>query len=91
MKELSLLMLSVQKPKRDNREITANLMQTLKSYKTLEAPELVDESTQLLSDSSYGLSEISKLVVQATISEKTMLTWCEIFPPYLESRAFRRN
>jgi len=63
MKELSLLMLSVQKPKRDNREITANLMQTLKSYKTLEAPELVDESTQLLSDSSYGLSEISKLVV----------------------------
>ncbi len=63
MKEISRLMISVQKPNRDNREITANLMQTLKSYKSLEAPELMEESTQLLGDGSYGLSEISKLVV----------------------------
>jgi len=63
MKEISRLMISVQKPNRDNREITAHLMQTLKSYKTLEAPELMEESTQLLGDGSYGLSEISKLVV----------------------------
>lgn len=63
MKEVNRLMLSVQKPQRNNREITAHLMQTLKSYKDLEAPELMDESLQLLGDGSYGLSEISKLVV----------------------------
>ena len=62
MSELSALMSSVEKPTRDNREITENLLKTLKSYKTLEAPELLDESTQLLNDGSYGLSEISKLV-----------------------------
>ena len=62
MSELSTLMSSVEKPTRDNREITENLLKTLKSYKTLEAPELLDESTQLLNDGSYGLSEISKLV-----------------------------
>lgn len=63
MKEVNRLMISVQKPERNNREITAHLMQTLKSYKGLEAPELMDESTQLLADGAYGLSEISKLVV----------------------------
>jgi len=63
MKEVSRLMVSVQKPNRDNREITAHLMQTLKSFKTLEAPELMSESTQLLGDGAYGLSEISKLVM----------------------------
>lgn len=63
MQEISRLMLSVQKPNRNNREITAHLMQTLKSFKDLEASELIDESTQLLGDGAYGLSEISKLVV----------------------------
>lgn len=63
MNELSQLMTSVQKDKRDNREITAHLMNTLKSYRTIEAPELMDESTQLLNDGEYGLTEISKLVV----------------------------
>ncbi|MFT6407397.1 MAG: signal transduction histidine kinase [Arenicella sp.] len=63
MQKVSLLMTSVQKPNRDNREITANLMQTLKSYRALESSELLDESRQLLDDGAYGLSEISKLVV----------------------------
>jgi len=63
MSELSNLMASVQKGKRDNREITTHLMSTLKSYRTIEAPELMDESTQLLTDGEYGLTEISKLVV----------------------------
>ncbi len=63
MQEIGRLMLSVQRPNRDNREITAHLMQTLKSFKDLEASELIDESTQLLGDGAYGLSEISKLVV----------------------------
>jgi len=53
----------VQKPNRNNREITAHMMQTLKRYKALEAPELMAESNQLLSDGTYGLSEISKLVI----------------------------
>lgn len=63
MGELNGLMTSVQKGKRDNREITTHLMKTLKSYRTIEAPELMDESTQLLNDGEYGLTEISKLVV----------------------------
>ena len=63
MRDLAQLMESVQKPTRDNREITTTLMQTLKSYKELEAPEIMEESTQLLGDGAYGLSEISKLVV----------------------------
>jgi len=63
MQEVGLLMNEVQKPNRDKREITAHLMQTLKSYKTLEASELLDESTHLLGDGAHGLSEMSKLVV----------------------------
>ncbi len=63
MSELGELMTSVQKEKRDNREITTHLMSTLNSYRTIEAPELMDESTQLLADGEYGLTEISKLVV----------------------------
>ncbi len=63
MKEVNKLMLAVQKPNRSNREVTAHLMQTLKSFKTLEAPELMEECTQLLGDGAYGLSEMSKLVV----------------------------
>ena len=56
------LLTSVAKPKRDNREITQQLLATLKNYREVEAGVLVDESRQLLSDGSYGLSEISKLV-----------------------------
>jgi len=63
MGELKGLMTSVQKSKRDNREITTHLMNTLRSYRSIEAPELMDESTQLLNDGEYGLTEISKLVV----------------------------
>jgi signal transduction histidine kinase len=63
MQKVSLLNTSVEKPNRDKREVTANLMQALKSYKALESSELLDESTQLLGDGAYGLSEISKLVV----------------------------
>lgn len=63
MQKVSLLNDSVEKPNRDKREVTANLMQALKSYKALESSELLDESTQLLGDGAYGLSEISKLVV----------------------------
>lgn len=62
MDDIKELMMSVQRPNRDNREITERLMQTLRSYRRVEAPELMEESTQLLSDGAYGLVEISKLV-----------------------------
>lgn len=62
MVDLETLMKSIQKPKRDNREVTQNLLATLKSYRKVEAPELMEESNQLLADGAYGLSEIAKLV-----------------------------
>ncbi len=62
MRDIKKLMLSVQRPDRNNRDITKNLMQTLRTYRRVEAPEVMDESTQLLSDGAYGLGEISKLV-----------------------------
>ena len=54
---------AVVKPKKSNIEITKRLNQTLRTYKETEATELVLESTQLLEDGLYGLSEISKLVI----------------------------
>lgn len=62
MGDLEVLMASVQKPQRDNREITEHLLATLKTYRSVEASELMVESTQLLTDGAYGLSEIAKLV-----------------------------
>lgn len=62
MSDIKALMDEVQAPKRDNRKITEKLVSTLRQYKKVDAPELVDESVQLLSDGSYGLSEITKLV-----------------------------
>lgn len=62
MNDIDALMTSVQRPNRDNREITERLLQTLRTYRRVEATELMDESTQLLSDGAYGLTEISKLV-----------------------------
>lgn len=62
MGDVKSLMAAVQLPNRDNHDITQKLIKTLRSYKRVEAPELVDESNQLLEDGSYGLSEISKLV-----------------------------
>lgn len=62
MNDIKTLMVSVARKKRDNREITQNLLTTLKSYTRVEAPELMDESRQLLNDGAYGLAEISKLV-----------------------------
>ena len=62
MSDVKSLMAAVQLRNRDNDDITRKLVKTLRSYKRVEAPELMDESNQLLEDGSYGLSEISKLV-----------------------------
>lgn len=62
MSDLKTLMTSVQAQKRDNHDITDKLITTVRSYQRFEAPELIDESKQLLDDGLYGLSEISKLV-----------------------------
>jgi len=62
MSDVKALLGTIETPQRDNKVITQKLMTTLRNYKRLEAQELVDESTQLLEDGSYGLSEISKLV-----------------------------
>jgi len=59
---INMLMSSIQSSSRDNREIKTNLTNTLKNFKNLEIPELMSESTQLLTDGNYGLNEISKLV-----------------------------
>jgi len=62
MDKVKSLMTEVQKPKRDNKAITEKLVATLKQYRNVEAPELIEESKQLITDGSYGLSEITKLV-----------------------------
>ncbi len=62
MVDLKSLMDEVQMPKRNNRKITEKLVATLRQYRSVEAPELVEESGQLLADGTYGLSEITKLV-----------------------------
>jgi len=49
-------------PTRDNKEVTRRLVNTIKTYKNIEAPELVGETQQLLNDGAYGLSEITTLV-----------------------------
>ncbi|MCH2190035.1 MAG: ATP-binding protein [Gammaproteobacteria bacterium] len=60
--ELQSLLDTVTAPKRTKKAISRQLMKTLKSYKDLEAKELLEESHQLLEDGSYGLNEMTKLV-----------------------------
>ncbi|GAA6138715.1 hypothetical protein NBRC116583_24620 [Arenicella sp. 4NH20-0111] len=60
--ELNALYKQVSKTDRNNKDITQQLMVVLKKYKDVEANDLVEESTQLLDDGTYGLVEISKLV-----------------------------
>ena len=50
------------KKDRDNKLISRQISNTLKTYKSLDAEVLAEESVQLLSDGAYGLEEISKLV-----------------------------
>lgn len=49
-------------PQRDSKVISADLTETLRTFKRLEAAEIMGESEQLLGDGAYGLAEISKLV-----------------------------
>lgn len=60
--ELGSIVSEARAPRRDNKEISRRLVSAIKTYEKIEAPELVGETQQLLGDSSYGLSEISKLV-----------------------------
>lgn len=48
---------------RNNKDITQKLLKTLKAFNKNEAPEIVQESGQLITDGLHGLKEISKLVL----------------------------
>jgi signal transduction histidine kinase len=50
-------------PTRDKKKLSTLLTTTLKKYSTLKEDGIFDESQQLLEDSTYGLGEISKLVM----------------------------
>lgn len=60
--EVKQLLTLVSKKQRDNTEITRQLMIVLQNYRDIDANDLIEESTQLLGDGAYGLTEISKLV-----------------------------
>jgi signal transduction histidine kinase len=62
MAELELVSSAVRSKDRDNKKITQQLLETLKTYQRLETTSIVEESSQLLNDGLYGLNEISKLV-----------------------------
>jgi len=62
MTDLDELMNAVAQPDRDNKEVTRRMVKTLNTFKRTETSELMEESTQLLNDGSFGLGEISKLV-----------------------------
>lgn len=59
---LDEILLAVKEPGRESVNITKRLVSTLRAYKRLRGPELMQESEQLISDGDYGLMEMSKLV-----------------------------
>ena len=59
---LHAIYLEARSTKRSNKKISQLLSATLKQYVQIKKDEIIDESQQLLDDSSHGLEEISKLV-----------------------------
>ncbi|RBP51451.1 sensor histidine kinase [Arenicella xantha] len=62
MATLTSLITAVQRPQRDNRQISQRLLATMGDYTAVDAPELMEESQRLLNDGLYGLAEISNLI-----------------------------
>lgn len=62
IEDLGSIVKEARSPERDNKKISQYLVETIRSYENIEAPELIGETLQLLNDGNYGLSEISKLV-----------------------------
>lgn len=60
--KLDEILLVVKQPGRESTSITKKLVSTLRAYKRLRGPELMQESEQLINDGDYGLMEMSKLV-----------------------------
>jgi len=63
IKKLGETNTEIHKKNRDNKEISKKLSATMKTYMQLEADVLAEENIQLLNDGTYGLTEISKLVM----------------------------
>jgi len=59
---LDEILIAVKEPGRESVNITKRLVSTLRAYKRLRGPELMQESEQLIKDGDYGLMEMSKLV-----------------------------
>ncbi len=60
--KLENLFVTVSRKDRDKKEVSAQLVDTLKAYRDSETAEVISESSQLLTDGAFGLSEIAKLV-----------------------------
>jgi len=60
--KLDEILLVVKQPGRESVSITKQLVSTLRAYRKLRGPELMQESEQLINDGDYGLMEMSKLV-----------------------------
>ena len=60
--KLDEILLVVKEPGRESTNITKRLVSTLRAYKRLRGPELMEESEELINDGDYGLLEMARLV-----------------------------
>lgn len=62
IEQLGMVLLEARRKPQNRQKVTEELVRTLKAYEQTDTATLMQESTQLMNDGEYGLSEISKLV-----------------------------
>ena len=62
IEQLGMVLLEARRKPQNRQKVTEELVRTLKAYEQTDTAALMQESTQLMNDGEYGLSEISKLV-----------------------------
>ncbi len=62
VQQLGVVLSEARRKPQNRQQVTAALVKTLKAYEQTDTAALMQESTQLMDDGEYGLSEISKLV-----------------------------
>lgn len=62
VQQLGVVLSEARRKPQNRQQVTAALVKTLKTYEQTDTAALMQESTQLMDDGEYGLSEISKLV-----------------------------
>ncbi|WP_189402789.1 sensor histidine kinase [Arenicella chitinivorans] len=62
VQQLGSVLTEARRKPQSRPQLTTELVKTLKAYEQADTAALMQESTQLMNDGEYGLSEISKLV-----------------------------